>query len=630
MKKRSSFCFHFFPLLLMTASVFFANGQQQYTQVASRENSYCNSTCTLINVSELNNNRIAVVIATPVMENGYVYPHPIGVHFINDKWSIINLDQQSMPPGSKFTVQYFSKPNSEHQFVHTVSIENLTNNHTRSFIDHAGLNNNPEAQFRFISNGSGNGNNMYDIRIQYDTTAGEWYICSIKKRPLDTNIAFNIIIGSKSAVTQIPTNIRKDVTLFDSAKATNIQTVPPVINKSDMPPVKQPKTIATTYDFSKIRICIDKGIGIGIQPGALPAAAPAIPTISSSGEIVPVSKTSQGLTGASGKMWPTGSIITVGFIGPGPESLIKKYAKEWETFANIKFSFIQDVYKAQVRVGFDKDGTFWSYLGWDANENPTSQASRPFHTTMNFGWKDTDQPTDMEIRSMALHEFGHALGFIHESNPPPGGIPWDQDKLNSFLGSNLNGGTPVVLEETNHFHSNSSTYDASSIMRYFYPATLTADGSSTTLNTDFSSKDKTMAGQFYPFPTGPQTQQGDLHTGDDCDDIFFTVEYNVVNKNVVEFDLVSVVNENNIVQTPAWKKISIPTIGNGEVGLEIQNGSSVTKSVAVVIIDKTKGIGFGKAKLLGYHTGLSFTWNVWPAIIGGCRVKFSWLKDKCQ
>ena len=387
------------------------------------------------------------------------------------------------------------------------------------------------------------------------------------------------------------------------------------------------------YDFTNVRVCIQMGNAVGIQPSPPAASVPPIPTISSSGQIIPVSKTSQGLTGASGKMWPTGSTISVGFIGGTGTSVsfndIKKYAQEWEKYANIKFYFIEDVYKAQIRVGFQDDGTFWSYLGWDANENPVSQAQRPFHTTMNFGWKNASPPGNSEIRSMVLHEFGHALGFIHESNPPAGGIPWDKDKLNSLLGSISNGASPTVLVETNHFHSNTSNYDPSSIMRYFYPATLTTDGSSSILNTDFSATDKAMAAQFYPFPSGPQTQRGDLHTGDDCDDIAFTVQYGVVNNNVVEFILQPGRDANNNIIN-WWKKIAIPVLGNGEVGLEMQDGSSSTKSVVLTIIDKTKGIGFGKAKIAGVHTGLAFTWNPWPAIIGGCRVTLKWMKDKCQ
>jgi hypothetical protein len=75
--------------------------------------------------------------------------------------------------------------------------------------------------------------------------------------------------------------------------------------------------------------------------------------------------------------------------------------------------------------------------------------------------------------------------------------------------------------------------------------------------------------------------------------------------------------------------MAIPIVGNGEVALEMQDGHYSMKKVAVVTIDKNRGIAFGKAKALGVHTGLNFTWNVWPAIVGGCRVKLIWRRDKC-
>ena len=378
MKKRSSYCFHFFLLFIITAS---ANAQQEYTQVAARENSYCNSTCTLINLPELNANRNAIVFAIPITENGYEYPHPIGVHFINNKWSIINLDQQSMPAGSKFTVQYFSKPDLQLQFVHTVSMENLAGNNTRSFIDHAGLNDNPQAQFRFISNGNGNGNNMYNIRIGFDSSAGKWYVYSIKKRPLDTNIAFNIILTSKSDVT-ISTHKRKDEIPVDSPKATNIQNLPTAINKADKPPLKDPKTILANYDFSQVHICIDKK-----NPNPLPEKAKPfrIPKLKPNGELDPVATITQGLSGLTDRMWSPGDTITVGFNPSTPFILgkIKAFAVVWESVANIKFKFLSDIRKAQVKVGFINDNTSWSYIGRDALNHEGV-------ITLNFGWFDAN------------------------------------------------------------------------------------------------------------------------------------------------------------------------------------------------------------------------------------------------
>lgn len=46
-------------------------------------------------------------------------------------------------------------------------------------------------------------------------------------------------------------------------------------------------------------------------------------------------------------------------------------------------------------------------------------------------------------------------------------------------------------------------------------------------------------------------------------------------------------------------------------------------------INKLKGIAFAKAKLLGVHTPLSYSWNVLPAIQGGCRIRLTWNRDSC-
>ena len=196
MKKALSFYHQFLFLALMPTVAFSANGQPQFIQVASRANSYCNSTCTQLDIPELNENTAAIVFASPLVENGLNQnPHPIGVHFINHKWSIINLDQTSMPAGSKFSVQYFSTPDPAYQFVHTVSLDNLKENNTRSYIDHPGINNNPEAQIQFIPSGIRGGFNLVNLAIQYDTDAGKWYLFNGGKT-VDHNTAVNIVIGT--------------------------------------------------------------------------------------------------------------------------------------------------------------------------------------------------------------------------------------------------------------------------------------------------------------------------------------------------------------------------------------------------------------------------------------------------
>jgi tellurite resistance-related uncharacterized protein len=329
-------------------------------------------------------------------------------------------------------------------------------------------------------------------------------------------------------------------------------------------------------------------------------------------------------------MWTQGETISVGFL-PG-ETLsvinkIKTYVKEWEIYANIKFVFTNNVSQAMIKVGFKKDHTSWSWVGRDVLVNQFEGK------TMNLGWVN-DNLTESKFRGVVLHEFGHALGFIHEHQSPNADIPWDSAKVYSFYGGSPNYWNKEkvdfnIFEKYSGTSTNSSTYDKLSIMHYSFPAELTKDSSFVSENTTLSATDKSFAGLVYPYPPAPSTATGILQTGDDCDEIDFKVEYNVVNVNEISFILEPGRDRDNNILT-WWKKIAIPLAGNSEIGIEIQDGFSGSKNVMAVLIDKSRGIAFGKAKVLGVHTGLAYTWNAWPAIIGGCRVTLVWRRDSCK
>lgn len=113
---------------------------------------------------------------------------------------------------------------------------------------------------------------------------------------------------------------------------------------------------------------------------------------------------------------------------------------------------------------------------------------------MNFGWL-TPASTDDDARRVVLHEFGHALGLIHEHQNPRHAIQWNRDAVIADLSGPPNKWSPEVIER-NMFEPysrgevNSTQLDASSIMMYPVPSRWTTDGFSAGLNSDLSAADK--------------------------------------------------------------------------------------------------------------------------------------------
>ena len=202
------------------------------------------------------------------------------------------------------------------------------------------------------------------------------------------------------------------------------------------------------------------------------------------------------------KLWNVGQVIRVKFMDSLSNTLrlrIEKAAREWELYANVRLQFVRRG-KAEIRIGLNPQEGSWSYMGRDALYLDS------LSKTMNFGWF-TDRTPDYEIRRTTLHEFGHALGLIHEHQNPLQNIQWDVEKVYSYYAQSQGWSRQDVDQNLFRKYSSSQTqfcrYDPLSIMHYSVPKQLTLDGFEVRWNYLLSVEDKGFIGRMYPF-TGPR------------------------------------------------------------------------------------------------------------------------------
>jgi len=195
------------------------------------------------------------------------------------------------------------------------------------------------------------------------------------------------------------------------------------------------------------------------------------------------------------KLWANGRTLKIAFLDAPDTDHKKKIidaASQWLPYINLTFEFVDDLL-GDIRIA-TKNNDNSSMLGTDA------LLIHPDYPTMNLGVKPDHQ--DFEV--IVMHEFGHALGALHEHQHPQAKIPWDKPKVYEFYKKREMNPLTEEQVDRNLFASFDTldaiytSYDRRSIMHHPVANTLTVGNWEVPINRTISKKDKRLMRLLYP------------------------------------------------------------------------------------------------------------------------------------
>jgi hypothetical protein len=228
------------------------------------------------------------------------------------------------------------------------------------------------------------------------------------------------------------------------------------------------------------------------------------------------------------KLWPNGSTLRARFLDgdTGVRERVAAIAKEWEDVVNLTLQFVRSG-AAEIRISFAEKDFSWSTVGTDAQTVGRSEA------TMNYGWLEPDTELS-EYQRVVRHEFGHALGMIHEHQNPTAKIPWDKPKVYAYYAEQGWSRADVdanIFEVYDTDSTNFTEFDPTSIMEYAIPEDLTIGNYSVGWNIELSPTDIEFMRRQYPagdpgeveLTVGARATEAAIGAGGEVDTFRFTV-----------------------------------------------------------------------------------------------------------
>jgi serralysin len=195
-------------------------------------------------------------------------------------------------------------------------------------------------------------------------------------------------------------------------------------------------------------------------------------------------------------MWQNGRTIRIKFLG-GTTKMKKKtlrFGRKWLRYANLRFIVVAHDMEADIRIAFTSGIGNWSYVGTECRtilDQQEATMNLELDDNMSLSW----------FKAVVLHEFGHALGLIHEHQNPSVDIQWDEDAVLAHY-KKLNWDREMVEENVfkpyGKYMTQFSTFDKHSIMLYPIKKEHTKDGFSVEWNYRLSAMDKHFIAEAYP------------------------------------------------------------------------------------------------------------------------------------
>jgi len=229
------------------------------------------------------------------------------------------------------------------------------------------------------------------------------------------------------------------------------------------------------------------------------------------------------------RKWDPGRTLRVCFFSGNRSvtTLIREVASEWNQFSSTTFDFgpkgkwyncaSPNNGAFDIRVGFGSDG-YWSAVGNHAESGVDALAPTMNFKQFNMRYSESRHPFSSVVseavpyhKAVIRHEFGHALGLLHEISHPklkcideirwtgPGNVyeyyakdSWDEERVNRNLGH-------VAQTDPNY---EAGEPDLESVMLYSLPPQILKDGGnmncSRAPNLLISKKDAEIVAKIYP------------------------------------------------------------------------------------------------------------------------------------